>query len=66
MPQTPLESVLCTLIIKILFQKKLVSVLHAALPYLCPSNYPTLATPLLGMRQQLIYRRLKFSTVKSG
>ena len=37
---------LCTLIIKILFQKKLVSVLHAALPYLCPSNYPTLATPL--------------------
>ena len=33
-------------IIKILFQKKLVSVMHAALPYLCPSNYPTLATPL--------------------
>jgi len=21
--------------------------MHAALPYLCPSNYPTLATPLL-------------------
>ena len=20
--------------------------MHAALPYLCPSNYPTLATPL--------------------
>ena len=21
--------------------------MHAALPYLCPSNYPTLATPLI-------------------
>jgi len=45
-PRPPYKSVLRTLIIKLLFEKKLGSVMHAAVPYLCPSNYPTLATPL--------------------
>jgi len=55
-PDPPRKSVLRTLIIKILFKKKLVSVMHAALPYLCPSNYPTLATPLGGNHQVSNFR----------
>jgi len=44
-PQTPLEKLASHANYKN-FKKKLGSVMHAALPYLCPSNYPTLATPL--------------------
>ena len=47
MPQTPLEKRASHANYKNSFSKKLLSVMHAALPYLCPSKYPTLATPLL-------------------
>jgi len=47
MPPDPLEKRASHANNKNSFYKKLGSVMHTALPYLCPSNYPTLAMPLI-------------------